>query len=149
MVRVKIIPSITSWQLLILFVVSSMRSSITTKVLNYVRIYKTTRPFYKSNFMKKNDYASCREVMIWIQDWTKSLCFVRTRVYLRVWLWYTQHFWEFPFYGKAHFGISILPPVTMGIPTLPPTEMEYVTFQLFNLHQKLNSRCRHEKSGLI
>jgi len=58
-----------------------------------------------------------------------------------------KHFWGFPLYHPALFGISILSPGTMGIPTLPPAGWKKIAFQLFNNYKKPNFWCWRDKKN--
>jgi len=47
-----------------------------------------------------------------------------------------QHFWGFPLYHPAFFGISTLPTGTIRDPTLPPAGRKNDAFQRFNRYRK-------------
>lgn len=54
------------------------------------------------------------------------------------------HF-EISFVHPEFFGISTLPPGTMGFLIPPPTGQKKVVFQRFNLYRKPKFRCRCDK----
>jgi len=58
---------------------------------------------------------------------------------------YTQHFWGFLLYHPALFGISTLPPGTIGDSHFI-TGWEDEAFQRFNRFLKLNFRCRRDNN---
>jgi len=61
---------------------------------------------------------------VWLRKDTDDMC--------------AQHFWGFPFYHQALFGIFTLPPGTIGIPTLPPAGLEKGRFPTLQPSSKAN-----------